>query len=600
MQLLLQSAAYDNLRDWDAAIVILTVCQRHVIAVRMLRFCVARAATGATERRAAKQLSGYISRIGENVILRAVLICENLAMTNLPQKSSALKAVGSATLESLMAPAFFAGEFFVYLRNLGRTELEVRNPDLLFIPYKHYPLSNLRAFLGRLPRIVSWILLTLIISFMLVISFLAIAAVGTGQGGPLGVVAMMLLMFNCALALPTYFLLAMSDFLVCDELGIKMARHEIRTSKMLQWNELQEVSIVDNARRGWRHNFALRLNGKKGRKLLIEISRLPAESANLLAQEIEKRAPFCRNLSQFAEVERFRQYQNGDLPNLSYDQLWESLSSKIFELTAFTPLPPNFRCRNNTLTIIRQFSSGGFSAVYLAEDNDGAKVVLKESVLPFGVDDQLKKKASEQFAREATLLTQLRHPQIARVLDHFMENGRHYLLLEYLPGKTLRQLIHEEGPTGEGLCISWSLQMCEILSYLHEQEIPIVHRDLAPDNMIVSETGKIFLIDFGSANEFVGAATGTLVGKHGYMSPEQIRGKATPVSDLYSLGQTLYYCLTGCDPLPLKPASFQADPSPFKSLITRTTSLDVPTRPPSARILSEEITKLVSDKVASV
>lgn len=161
----------------------------------------------------------------------------------------------------------------------------------------------------------------------------------------------------------------------------------------------------------------------------------------------------------------------------------------------------------------------------------------------------------------------MRHKQIARVYDHFVEQGRHYLLIEQIRGRTLRQIVFEEGPQSEEKVLSYSIQIAEILDYLHNQELPIIHRDLTPDNLIVNEYGKLFLIDFGSANEFTGTATGTLVGKHAYMSPEQVRGKATPASDIYSFGQTICYCLSACDPKPLMSSSLpQAETTLSKKL----------------------------------
>jgi tRNA A-37 threonylcarbamoyl transferase component Bud32 len=317
------------------------------------------------------------------------------------------------------------------------------------------------------------------------------------------------------------------------------------------WSDLLEISIVDRGLRNKCHNFKLRFERKSGSTLEVPIENIPKDSIALLSAQIEKRAPFCRNVSQLAEVGRFQDYQRGLLPGVMYNQLWESLTAKRIDATSFAPLVPNYKLQAGRLTVVRQIASGGFSAVYLAEEPDGTKVILKEFVLPYSADNELAKKAAEHFARESRLLTALRHEQIARVYDHFVEDGRNYLLLEYIKGNTLRQIIFNDGPLSESKVLSYAIQIAQILEFLHGQSVPIIHRDLTPDNLIVSDYGKLYLIDFGSANEFTGAATGTLVGKHAYMSPEQIRGKATPLSDVYSFGQTLYYCLTGSEPKPL-------------------------------------------------
>jgi serine/threonine-protein kinase len=90
--------------------------------------------------------------------------------------------------------------------------------------------------------------------------------------------------------------------------------------------------------------------------------------------------------------------------------------------------------------------------------------------------------------------------------------------------------------------------MATILKYLHEQDPPLVHRDFTPDNLVLCEDGSIVVIDFGAANEFIGNATGTFVGKHAFIAPEQFRGKACVQSDIYAFGCTLHYLLTGKEP----------------------------------------------------
>src|SRR5207237_6197438 len=111
--------------------------------------------------------------------------------------------------------------------------------------------------------------------------------------------------------------------------------------------------------------------------------------------------------------------------------------------------------------------------------------------------------------------------------------------------------IRQNGAQKETTVLKWAAEVAEILTYLHKRNPPIIHRDLTPDNLVLKNEGTVHLIDFGAANQFVGTATGTLVGKQAYIAPEQLRGKADLQSDLYSLGGTLHYLLTGKDPIPL-------------------------------------------------
>jgi serine/threonine-protein kinase len=223
--------------------------------------------------------------------------------------------------------------------------------------------------------------------------------------------------------------------------------------------------------------------------------------------------------------------------------------------------------------------------------------ILKESVLPADIQSELKSKAEEQFEREARILAGLSHPRIAKVLDHFVERG-HYLLIQFINGQDLRQLVNQAGCLSESKALEYGLQIADILEYLHKKEPAIIHRDLTPENLIVDDKGRIVLIDFGAANEFLHTATGTLVGKHAYMAPEQLRGKACTQSDLYALGSTLFFLLTGKDPLPLSqshPAnSNSAVSNPTDDLVSRLTHAKKDERYQTAADVKRAITRILS------
>jgi tRNA A-37 threonylcarbamoyl transferase component Bud32 len=233
--------------------------------------------------------------------------------------------------------------------------------------------------------------------------------------------------------------------------------------------------------------------------------------------------------------------------DVTYTRIWEEALGRRFHSTTFIPMSPGQTLANRRLTVIRQLAFGGSSAVYLAKEQTGAEVVVKESVMGVDAVDALAQKAAEFFEREANLLLLLKHPSIARVLDHFVENNRQYLVLEYVPGLTLRQLVRKKGALPEKRVLELALQMVEILQYLHTHHPPVIHRDFTPDNLVLRPDGQLTLIDFGAANQFLGTATGTLVGKQCYMPPEQVRGQTTPLSDLYAMGCTISYLLTGAD-----------------------------------------------------
>jgi len=146
------------------------------------------------------------------------------------------------------------------------------------------------------------------------------------------------------------------------------------------------------------------------------------------------------------------------------------------------------------------------------------------------------------------LLCRINHPRVAKIYDYFVEDERHYLILEHLPGRTLRNFIINNGVVSEAMALKWAVQLTKVLQYLHHMDPPIIHRDITPDNIIVGEDGHLSVIDFGAANIFLGTATGTIVGKASYMPPEQFKGRTTTASDIYALGGVLHFITTGEDP----------------------------------------------------
>jgi tRNA A-37 threonylcarbamoyl transferase component Bud32 len=285
---------------------------------------------------------------------------------------------------------------------------------------------------------------------------------------------------------------------------------------------------------------------------------------------------------------------------LTFTRLWQEELNNRFGSTIFVPLEPGAKLQGGHITIVGQIAFGGLSAVYLAKQDNEKLVVIKEAVVPANADQTSKDKALEMFNREAKFLVTLDHPRIAHVLDHFMEAGRNYLTLEYIEGKDLRTYVKENGPVLEQVAVRWAVQIAELLAYLHELQPPIIHRDLTPDNLVLAKDGSISLIDFGAANAFMGTATGTLVGKQSYISPEQFRGKAVPESDLYSFGCTLHYLLTGKDPEPLDvshPAAQRESVSPgMDELVAGLTQQEAVDRLKPAKLVMEKAKSLITIK----
>jgi serine/threonine-protein kinase len=135
--------------------------------------------------------------------------------------------------------------------------------------------------------------------------------------------------------------------------------------------------------------------------------------------------------------------------------------------------------------------------------------------------------------------------------DFFIEDMRGYLAIEFIDGVTLRQLVAQSGPRPDGEVVKLGAALCDALSYLHDLCPPIIHGDVTPDNVMLHKNGEIRLMDFDASQELTRNKTNTVVGKHSYMSPEQFKGMLSETSDIYALGCTLHFLLTGADPEPI-------------------------------------------------
>ena len=216
--------------------------------------------------------------------------------------------------------------------------------------------------------------------------------------------------------------------------------------------------------------------------------------------------------------------------------------------------------------IVGALAAGSMGAVYRAEDLrlGGRPRALKELLQHWGTPKE-RAEAEVWFRREGETLMALAHPAIPLVHDTFSEEGRHYLVMDLVEGRSLEQVLAEEGPTGlsEARVLGWADQVLDVLSYLHSRPDPLIFRDLKPANIMLTPTGQIRLIDFGIARVFTQQGQGTAIGTPGYAPPEQYQGLAEPASDLYALGATMHHLLTGRDPRVHRPFDYP----PLRSLV---------------------------------
>ena len=187
--------------------------------------------------------------------------------------------------------------------------------------------------------------------------------------------------------------------------------------------------------------------------------------------------------------------------------------------------------------ILSTIGSGGFGTVYLAQDTwIDKKVALKvphKQGLDFG-----------ELLREPRLLASLNHPNIVTIMTAEKQEHVFFIVMEYVAGETLEALIARDGALDMPIALDYTCQMCNALDHAHRQGV--LHRDLRPSNMLISETGLLKVADFGTSRFLEIAAHGTtVIGSPPYMAPEQFHGKAVFASDIYSVGVTMFQMLTG-------------------------------------------------------
>lgn len=218
---------------------------------------------------------------------------------------------------------------------------------------------------------------------------------------------------------------------------------------------------------------------------------------------------------------------------------------------------------NKRYRILHTLGQGGVGITYAAVDlQSGEQVALKALSLR-RMNDW---KKLELFEREARILSQLNHPAIPRYLDYFQvetpTDRYFYIAQELVPGKSLATLVESGWKPSAVEVGQIARQILEILIYLHSLTPAVIHRDIKPQNIVRRNDGQVYLVDFGAVQDtYHNTVTGgsTVVGTYGYMAPEQFRGQAVPSTDLYGLGTTVLFLLTGFCPADLPQRKLKID-----------------------------------------
>jgi eukaryotic-like serine/threonine-protein kinase len=264
--------------------------------------------------------------------------------------------------------------------------------------------------------------------------------------------------------------------------------------------------------------------------------------------------------------------------------------------------------------LVRRLSRTEMAEVYEAVDETLERRVAAKVLLPELADDP---DFVARFQREARAAAILNHPNIVSVYDSGRHDGSYFIVMEFVDGPTLAELIADEAPLHEARAAEIGVQIAAALAAAHQAGI--VHRDVKPGNVLLDGGGTVKVVDFGIARAAAHTdltRPGTIVGSASYLSPEQARGGETgPASDLYSLGAVLFAMVTGRPPFvadspiavahqhvhepPISPRQLNADISPaFEALVLRALAKDPADRPGSAEAMRQELLDVVEGATA--
>jgi hypothetical protein len=350
------------------------------------------------------------------------------------------------------------------------------------------------------------------------------------------------------------------------------------------WSDLKSMTVKSTNKPNSPLRAEFTLNFRSGGRVKFNNSQVSAQDLRVLLDAIDQHAVACSvspEVFSLCQTLEETAKENAASDGID-DPAIACIPKQEFKSTIFVPFNPGEYLPSTHTRIIKQLASKPLCAVYLARDAEGRMLTVKQFYLADETDET--KAFAKILRREYELLSRLDHPGIAKVLTSFTVDHSTYLVIEHRPGSDLRDIVKEHGARSESLTISWAEQLSEIMIYLHSREPAILHRDLTPDNVIAGEDGQLRLIDFGAAREFLEGITGTMIGKQCYVAPEQLRGDANQRSDIYSFGCTLYYLLTGRDPIALSqssPAKVMDCSDELDKLVQDCTNFDEQNRPQS-------------------
>lgn len=371
----------------------------------------------------------------------------------------------------------------------------------------------------------------------------------------------------------------------------KWKSNKTSTTKLFQWGQLEAITLESVGSKSVEKHVRFALSRRRSLSLRPRALQSHVEWSKLL-NYIQTNYP-----NVYIDPAVFDLARPVGLPEHTYTQLWlESLAVNPLR-DRDDALKPGDELQDGGYSVESRLGTGGQGTAYLATISpvraqdlalnlDTQKVVLKEYIFPSNRKHDVMKKMFPRFLKEASILRNMDHPNIIKLFDVFVEDHRAYIVIEHIDGESLKDLVQRNGALPESEVANLAKQMCAMLTYIHSLSPPVVHQDFTPDNLILDAKGTLKLIDFNVARQSVSNRTGTIVGKQGYLPPEQFRGEPTAQSDLYAMGATLHFLLTGTQPEPMSvshPKTQKPEVSDWMdNLVAKATSMDANERHASA------------------
>lgn len=393
----------------------------------------------------------------------------------------------------------------------------------------------------------------------------------------------------------------------------------IDTVDTIPWRTIVDVKLqvspmLERFGKGDQITIRREVNTKNGKEVLPFFVKASAVRTRENWLKIERHMEKLGLKERIFVDPRIVQAMRPDERTPSYTELWLEALNAPPEREKLGPLLNGHQLQKGRLTIVRAIGAGGQGRTYLAVFQRGSSansldeaqrtVVLKEYILPVFIDGTARKQALAEFNHEAEMMKSCKSEHIVEMHEYFVEDQRGYLVLEYIQGEDLRKLVKRDGPLAPEKVVELMIQMCDALAHLHGLTPPIVHRDFTPENLMLDGSGKLKLIDFTAAQleKNDGEPEVEVVGKREYIPPEQFRGRANRQSDIYSLGCTAYFLLTGKDPEALKQSTMEDEGAlteiekQLSAVVSRATALDPTRRYRSVEELSAQLHSLLTSR----